>query len=84
MYPTPLNPIPYSLYPEAHGGVSCLLKFNLNLFPFLSVLKLWQAIEPTPTELADMRARICIGMKRYFYRKNIEGLLSNSVRGRLI
>ena len=32
-----------------------------------------------PAELADMRARICIGMKRYFYSKNAGGLLSNSV-----
>lgn len=30
--------------------------------------------------MADMRGRICIGMKRYFYSKNVEGLLSNAVR----
>ena len=27
-----------------------------------------------------MRVRICVGMKRYFHQKNVEGLLSNSVR----
>ena len=26
-----------------------------------------------------MRVRICVGMKRYFHGKNIEGLLSNAV-----
>jgi hypothetical protein len=35
--------------------------------------------EPTAEELADMRARICVGMKRYFHGKNVEGLLSNAV-----
>ena len=36
--------------------------------------------EPTAEELADMRVRICVGMKRYFHQKNVEGLLSNAVR----
>ena len=27
-----------------------------------------------------MRVRICVGMKRYFHQKNVEGLLSNAVR----
>ncbi len=36
--------------------------------------------DPTAEELADMRVRICVGMKRYFHQKNVEGLLSNSVR----
>lgn len=40
-------------------------------------MQLPEAVEPA--ELADMRARICIGMKRYFYSKNVGGLLSNSV-----
>ena len=39
--------------------------------------------DPTAEELADMRVRICVGMKRYFHQKNVEGLLSNSVRAPL-
>ena len=44
--------------------------------------RLWLQVdtpEPTAEELADMRVRICVGMKRYFHGKNVEGLLSNSV-----
>lgn len=31
-------------------------------------------------ELADMRSRICAGMKRFFHTKSMEGLLSRAVR----
>jgi len=36
-----------------------------------------QGPQPEAEEVADMRARICAGMKRYFHTKSIEGLLSN-------
>lgn len=39
----------------------------------------WQGPQPEAEEVADMRARICAGMKRYFHTKSIEGLLSNRV-----
>ena len=38
------------------------------------------APQPAAEEVADMRARICAGMKRYFHTKQTEGLLSNRVR----
>ena len=38
------------------------------------------ALQPAAEEVADMRARICAGMKRYFHTKQTEGLLSNRVR----
>lgn len=33
-----------------------------------------------PSELAERRARLAIGLKRYFHSKRLEGLLSTAVR----
>ena len=33
-----------------------------------------------PTELAERRVRMAVGLKRYFHGKRLEGLLSSRVR----
>ena len=60
----------------------CVANLSKELADLAVLCISFQAPAPQPAaeEVADMRARICAGMKRYFHTKQTEGLLSNRVR----